>query len=180
VFQYSFAEIQSQLDTLPTLLRLWFGWMGIVILFAPIAFVHRRRGRIVLAFTAVFAAAMLPVLHAVGISYLISLVHLVVWVPLLLYLSFLLRERRIRPGSPFGVWAIVAVSTLIVTLVLDVRDFVRWLGGERGLIDPAPGVYLPWVTIPAMIAAFAAVAWYILGPRLRSSGDSASSDPASA
>jgi len=37
------------------------------------------------------------------------------------------------------VWAIVAVSILIVTLVLDVRDFVRWLGGERGLIDHAPG-----------------------------------------
>jgi hypothetical protein len=61
----------------------------------------------------------------------------------------------------------VAILTLVVSLVFDLRDFGRWMSGERGLIQPASGVHLPWLTIPAMVIALVGAGLCILGARAR-------------
>jgi hypothetical protein len=164
MFAYGFSDIQAQLDTLPLWLRLWFGWMGLVILVAPFVFLRRRQGRVAAAFSIVFLVIQLPLLHSVGLTNLLALPHLLFWVPLLVYLGRELRDRRVPIRSAIGAWMSVTVVTLIVTLVVDLRDFGRWLAGERGLIDPGPGVELPWFTIPAIVIAFAVAGWTIFGP----------------
>jgi hypothetical protein len=165
VFPYDFADIQAQLDILPLRFRLWFAWLGLVILVSPLAFVRRRQGRVALALAAVFVAAQLPLLHSVGITYLLALPHLLVWVPLLFYLCRELRAGEVPLRSPIGVWMSVAILTLVVSLVFDLRDLGRWLLGERGLIQPASGVHLPWLTLPAMVIALGGAGLCILGAR---------------
>ncbi len=167
MFEYTFADIQAQLDSLPALLRIWFGWMGFVILLMPLAFLKHRQGKIAALFTAVFVPLLLLIVHIDGITYLISFLHLALWLPLLIYLARELKTQRIVPASLFGIWAITAVETLLITLVFDFRDAIRWLAGEKGIIDPSPGIYLSWITLPAMAIALAVFNCYIFGTRKR-------------
>jgi len=163
MFEYSFADIQAQLDDLPTLFRAWFAWLGLIVLILPLAFLRHRQGRVAALYALAFIPLLLFMIHATGITFLISFLHLIVWVPLLFYLSRELRTARIKPISPMGIWACLAVITLIVSLVFDIRDSARWLAGERSILDPQPGMVLPWITIPAMAAALALAGWMIFG-----------------
>lgn len=162
MFQYDFADIQAQLDTLPTLLRAWFGWIGAVVLVSPLLFLRRRQGRVAALYSLLFLPLLLLTLHIVGITYLISFLHLALWVPLLGYLARELRNGRITLVSALGFWTIVMLATLTVSLVFDLRDAVRWIAGDRGIIAPEPGIYLPWITVPGMIAAFALLSAYVI------------------
>jgi len=163
MFQYTFADIQAQLDHLPVLFRAWFAWLGLVVLILPFAFLKRPQGKVASLFAAVFIPLLLVLLHVVGISFFISFLHLALWIPLLFYLSRELKTGRIEPASVMGAWALLAVATLIVSLVFDIRDAVRWLAGERGVMDPRPGIHFPWITMPAMVLALASGGWYIFG-----------------
>lgn len=170
MFEYSIADVQMQLDALPAFLRAWFAWMGLVVVVMPFAYLNHRQGRVAAWAAAIFVPGVTVLLFASGISYLIAFWHLAVWIPLLAYLARELHLGRIRPGSPLGVWALLAVFTLTVSLVLDLRDAVRWLAGERGVMAWQPGVFLPWLTIPALVAAVVLVGWYVLFPRHGRSG----------
>lgn len=151
----------------PLLFALWFQWMFWVIVVAPVLFVRRRQGRIVLVFSAVFVAVQFPLLQMVGLTNLLSLSHLLIWTPLVFYLLRELRARRIEPRSPFGVWALTAGATAIISLVFDVRDFGRWLAGARGPAQlPAwEQATMPWFWLAAIALALLAAGWTVF--RLR-------------
>lgn len=165
MFQYNFTEIQAQLDTLSPILRIWFVWLGLVILVLPFVFIRHRQGRVAVIFSLVFIAIQFPLLHVFGIGYFLSLPHLVLWIPLFIYLSRELKAGRIQLHSPFGVWTLIAIATLLVSLVFDIRDFVRWIAGERGLMSTGPGIVFPWFTIPAMLIGFILMGWYLFYPQ---------------
>ena len=167
MFTYSFADIQAQLDALPTLYRVWFAWLGLIVVILPFVFLKHRQGRVAMLFALAFIPLLLVVVHSTGITYVISFLHVALWLPLLWYLARELRAERVNILSPFGLWMNVAVATLIISLVFDVRDAIRWAAGERAILDPEPGIVMPWVTIPAMLTALAIAGWSILGPRLR-------------
>ena len=166
MFEYTFADIQAQLDTLPVLFRLWFAWLGLVILILPLFFLKHRQGRVAALCAAAFIPLLLVALHLTGISFFISFLHLALWLPLLVYLARELRTKRIKPTSPIGMWACLALATLVVSLVFDVRDAARWLAGERGILDPQPGIVLPWFTVPTMATALVLAWWTSFGARL--------------
>ena len=159
MFEYSFADIQAQLDALPALFRAWFAWLGLIVLILPFAFLRHRQGKVTALFAVAFIPLLLLLIHATGITFLISFLHLVLWLPLLFYLCRELKTKRIRPISPIGIWAYVAVTTLTISLVFDIRDAFRWLAGERSILDPQPGMVMPWITIPAIAAGLALVWW---------------------
>jgi len=161
--QYTPADIQAQLDTLPILFRVWFGWLGLVVLLLPFAFLGHRQGKVASVLAGVFILMLLILIHSTGITYLISFLHLALWIPLVFYLYRELKMGRIKLFSAIGIWSLVAIATLNISLVFDIRDAVRWLLGERGIIDPHPGIYLPWITIPGMLAVFLFAAWYLFG-----------------
>jgi hypothetical protein len=163
ILQYTLADIKAQLDTLPILFRVWFGWLGMVVLVFPFVLIGHRQGKVASLFAGVFIPLLLILIHFTGINYLISFLHLVLWIPLIFYLCWELKMGRIKPFSLIGIWSFVAISTLNISLVFDIRDAVRWLMGERGIIDPQPGIYLPWITIPGMLAGFLFATWYIFG-----------------
>lgn len=110
---------------------------------------------------AAFVPPLLVLIHTTGVTAAISFLHLHLRVPLTLYV---LREVRIgRPsGSPTVLWSLAVITTLVLSLVFDVRDSIRWPAGNRGILDPGPDVFMPWVTIPALVVAFGLVRWYIV------------------
>lgn len=151
---------------LPPHFSLWLYWMFFVIVLAPVIFVRRRQGRIVLIFSAVFLVVQLPLSRMVGLTNLLSLPHLLIWTPLVIYLLRELRERRIAPASPFGIWALTASGTAIISLVFDVRDFSRWVGGERGVVSPPPleQTSIPWLWVTLIVVALGMSVWYVSIP----------------
>ncbi len=58
-----------------------------------------------------------------------GLSHIVLWTPLLIYIA--LRAPMINWRSVSGVWLMVFVATITVSLVLDYRDAFLWLLGDR-------------------------------------------------
>ena len=92
----------------------------------------------------VFLLIQMPLLRTVGLTNLLSLTHLLAWGPLTLYLLHELHERGIPMKSPLAIWAMIASATAIVSLIFDIRDFGRWIGGERGVVHPLPDPGIPW------------------------------------
>lgn len=147
---------------LPLHFSLWFYWMFFIIVLAPIVFIRRRQGRVVLVFSAIFLVVQLPLAQVVGLTNLLSLTHLLIWTPLVIYLLRELRARRIEPVSPFGTWALTASGTAIISLVFDVRDFGRWIAGDRGVVQPPSleQTTIPWLWVILIVMALGAAAWY--------------------
>ena len=166
MFEYSQAEISAQVAALPLAFQLWFNWMGLVIILAPLAFLRHRQGRVVLVFSMVFIAVQLPLVRMTGLTNLLSLTHWLIWGPLLYYLCRELRNDSITRRSLFGAWAATAATTIIISLVFDVRDFGRWIGGARGVVQPATeALTIPWLWVFLITVSLATAAWYVYGAR---------------
>jgi hypothetical protein len=161
MFEYTFSDLKDQLISLPILFRLWFYWLGLIILIPPFAFLRHRQGKVTAIYSIIFIPIQLLLLKAAGISYLISFLHLALWIPLIFYLLNELKNDRINLLSPIGIWSLLAVLTLNISLIFDIRDSIRWLAGARGIIEPAPTIYLPWVIIPGIILAIVLSMIYI-------------------
>lgn len=125
-------DLSAQMATLSPAVQTWVAWM-MVCGFASVLFARRHRpARIVLL---VFVATMVlgsvifmivPNIHLLGIA------HLVLWIPLLIYL--LQREVRTEsfdPRSAYGVWVGLLMATMVVSLVFDVRDLILVATGAK-------------------------------------------------
>lgn len=157
-----------EMPTLPLPFQLWLNWMAVVIIAAPILFVRHRQGRVALLGSVVLMAIQLPLMSAVGFSHLLAATHLLVWTPLVIYFCRELRAERIKIRSIFGVWSVVMVASAIISLVFDVRDFGRWILGERGVVNPPPWseTQIPWVMLLLIAAALAYAGHYVFGRRV--------------
>ena len=125
-------ELVVQLATLSPAVLVWVAWMMFCFL-ASVLFVrsHRPARFTLLAFvltmilgTAIFA--MSSNIHLLGIA------HLIVWIPLATYL--LQREIRTEPfefGSAYGIWTGLLMTTIVVSLLFDVRDIVLVMMGVK-------------------------------------------------
>jgi hypothetical protein len=163
VFEYSQDDIASQVANLPIAFRFWFQWMFVVIVLSPVLFVRRREGRVAILFSVLFLAVQMPLMRIVGLTNLLSLTHLMIWGPLVVYLCNGLHSQKIRRRSLFGVWAALASATAIVSVVFDVRDFGRWVAGERGIANPDPDLSVPWLWVFLIVASLLFAAWYSYG-----------------
>ena len=123
MFQFSQAELNAQLAALPTLMQFWLNWMKVVIVLMPLLFIRRPQGRIAIGSSMLLIAIAMPVSSIVGISNLLSLIHLLIWTPLVAYFCFQLRAQLISKKTFFGVWAMVMVATAIISLVFDGEGF---------------------------------------------------------
>lgn len=134
-FQYSQAELDAQVAALSMPMQLWLNWMMLVVIIMPIFFFRRPQGRIAILCSILLIATAIPTTRIVGMSNFLSLLHLIIWTPLLIYFSHQLRHQRIPIKSVFGIWSLTMITTLIISLVFDIRDFGRWLMGERGVVS---------------------------------------------
>jgi len=89
---------------------------------------------VVLVAILVGAVGQLLIVSRLGFVRLLGIGHIVVWVPMLLWL--VPRLANLDMGTSFGRWLFAVVALDLVSLAIDFVDVGRYLAGDR---QPAPG-----------------------------------------
>lgn len=111
--------------TLPHWVEIWMNWMLVVLGLGSLVFaVFRVEARwLLLAFfvsiVATFAMGMTR-----GWTLLWGVTHLVFWTPAAIYMYR--RLDGINTASVYGVWYLLALATMIVSLAFDAKDAVQY------------------------------------------------------
>lgn len=125
----------------PVVVQLWVVWMiGAIFIVPGLLFRYessRREGQVILASSILLAVLMLLWHSQVGYTRILALPHILIWMPLLVYLY----SRRKNLASPSHVgWATTAlVLTIVVSLAFDITDVIRYILGERASMVPVAG-----------------------------------------
>ena len=110
----------------------WMNWM-LVVFASSLFFVWKHKpARLVLA---AFILTM-PIGFAIWIMtknvHLLGIAHLFIWLPLLVYLYIkVIKTQEFKLKSLYGVWVTLLSSTILVSLVFDVRDLFLVLTGSK-------------------------------------------------
>ncbi len=112
----------------PWWLLFWITWLGFVNV-ASIAFWSEREARWVLAAFAGALITMQALYQINGYNRFLGLAHIIFWLPLLIYLYGQL-SRVVGPRL-FETWLRVLMASIGVSLVIDIVDLLRYLGGDR-------------------------------------------------
>lgn len=116
-------NVNTQMAELPSWVQIWMNWMMVVFL-ASILFVWKYKGArwVALSFILSMPLGML-VFYLSNTVHLLGIVHILLWTPILAYM--ILKEFKsdgFTFTSPYGVWVILLMSTIAISLVFDIRD----------------------------------------------------------
>jgi len=126
-------EMTAAIDAVATPnVAMWMNWMVGVFLLS-ILFVWKYAGaRVVLLVFFLSIPALYFVFQATKDPWLLGIVHIVFWLPLAIYLLLVeFKKPAVRAASIYGVWLILLISTIAISVVLDVRDVFNVLTGAR-------------------------------------------------
>ena len=126
--QEASASQDAYVAALPMWVQYWMYWMMAVLFAAPLIFAFwRPEARwLLLAMIAALVSTM-ALGMAVGWNKLWGATHLVFWTPVVVY--YVRRWPVVEKRSVFGVWFVLALATMIVSLVFDAKDVVEYLMG---------------------------------------------------
>ena len=108
--------------------RLWVGVLFAANFIAPLFFLYRAEGWVVLGSGMAAAVVQMVIFSKLGFVRLVGLGHFV-WFWLVAWLWIRLEE--FAPGSPLWYWAIAVVGLNSISLIIDVVDVARFIRGER-------------------------------------------------
>ncbi len=124
-------ELAINAATTPAV-QLWMNWM-IFIFIISIVFVWKyKAARIVLAaFILTLPMAML-IFNLSKSVHLIGIAHLILWGPLAFYLiKYEIKIPSFNFKSVYGVWVMLLLGTIVISLVFDARDIILVMLGEK-------------------------------------------------
>ena len=113
---------------------LWIGLLFVVNFVVPLFFIGSVEAKVVMAGIVGGALIQMAILARLGYVRLLGLGHIVVWVPMLLWL--VPRLSGLGEETAFGRWLTAVVVLDLASLVIDFVDVGRYLLGER---QPVPG-----------------------------------------
>lgn len=125
-------NMNAQMAELPGWVQIWMNWMMVIFL-AAIFFVWKHRGArwALLSMLLSMPLAML-VFHLSNTVHLLGIVHLLLWTPLLVYLLLIdIKSEAFKFKSPYGVWVILLMTTIVVSLLFDIRDLILVALGQK-------------------------------------------------
>jgi hypothetical protein len=107
---------------------IWLQVLMVINMIIPLFYIGRIEAQLsVIAFFAAFITGTM-IYRAQGFTHLLGAMHLT-WIPLLV---FLFTRLKLYPAEDFfGVWLRVLISLDIISLILDVREVIRYVRGER-------------------------------------------------
>jgi hypothetical protein len=112
--------------------QIWMNWM-LAIFAISIIFVWKYKGArwVLLAlFLSIPAAYFL--FQATKDPWLLGLIHFVLWIPLGIHLLVVeIKRPEVRIASIYGVWLVLLLATIVISLVFDFRDVFQVLTGSR-------------------------------------------------
>ena len=112
--------------------QMWMNWM-LGIFAISIIFVWKYKGArwVLLAFLLSMPAAYF-LFQATKDPWLLGVIHFVLWLPLGVHLSVVEFKRpEVRLASIYGVWLVLLLATIAISLVFDFRDVFQVLTGSR-------------------------------------------------
>ncbi|PKP68118.1 MAG: hypothetical protein CVT83_06585 [Alphaproteobacteria bacterium HGW-Alphaproteobacteria-5] len=113
----------------PAWVEAWVNFMGIVFFLAiPFAF-SRAEARWALVVMALSLPAMMWLYATVGFVRLLGIVHVVLWTPFAIYLWRQRSTWRVRETLA-GKWTALLFATVLVSLVFDYLDVIRYMLGD--------------------------------------------------
>lgn len=127
-----FNEINSQMNALSNIVQIWTNWMMVVFCFS-IIFVRKYVAArfVLLAFlmTMPFALLIFYFFHNV---HLFALAHVIIWLPLLVYLvKFEVKSEFFSPRTLYGIWISLLCATIVISLIFDFRDIALVAMGRK-------------------------------------------------
>ena len=117
--------------TMLTLPKPWVGWVMLLMtvnMVAPLFFLDRPEGKVVLGAAVVGAALQTGIFSAKGFVRLLGAGH-IAWVPMVAWLWT--RLDHAPPGSLFRYWLLATIVLVCISLLIDAADVIRYLRGER-------------------------------------------------
>ena len=111
---------------LPTL---WVAWVALLMgvnLMAPLAFLNTMEGKMVFAAGMAGALVMMLIFRSKGFVRLLGVGHLF-WIPLVIWLL----GRVPEASGIFQYWILSVIVLDTLSLIIDLSDIVRYMGGEK-------------------------------------------------
>ncbi len=128
-------EINSQMATLSQPVQIWLSWMSLIFV-ASIFFAWKHvEARWAMSAMILSLPGALAVYALWKNVHLFGIVHLVLWLPLLVYLV----HRTSSSGAEkyhwtaLRIWAILLMATISISLVFDVRDIYLVIEGTKAM-----------------------------------------------
>lgn len=113
-------------------LAAWMNWLAIVFLFSVFFMIKHKAARLVFFSLFLLLPLSIFIFERTNNVNMISLAHLLVGPPLAYFLvQQEIRTPHFKGKSFYGVWLILLVATIIVSLLFDARDFVLVLMGVK-------------------------------------------------
>ncbi len=132
-------SFEEAIATQPSWVQWWVNGMGIVIVGSMIALLFskatRRESAVILVTSLAIYFLMMWLYQQVGFVRLLGIVHVVIWTPLAVYFWKRLKDPAITAPFRQVIW--VFLATIVVSLLFDYADVVRYLLGERESMLPA-------------------------------------------
>ncbi|WOF74776.1 hypothetical protein QMT40_002435 [Parvibaculaceae bacterium PLY_AMNH_Bact1] len=120
------ASQDAYISALPLWVQWWMNWMGIVLFLGSLIFAFfgvEARWLLLAMFLTIPATFLIG--YAVGWNNLWGITHLVLWTPVAIYMAR--RFSQIEVKSVYGVWYVLALATLWISLIFDVKDVGQYL-----------------------------------------------------
>ena len=162
MFEYTVAEISSQIRSLPLVLSLWLRFLGALNL-SSVLLLRRRQARWVFGAILFIIATNVPIFLSFGLVKLGSIPHLFVWIPLVIYLAKQVRSGQVDIKKPFGMWCFALMILNLVSIVFDMRDGVQYLLGDHAAMPQGLSPTPPVPTLLAIVVVVFAAVRYSLG-----------------
>lgn len=120
------ASQDAYISALPLWVQWWMNWMGIVLFLGSLifAFVGVEARWLLLAMFLTIPATFL-IGYAVGWNNLWGITHLILWTPVAIYMAR--RFSQIEVKSVYGGWYVLALATLWISIIFDVKDVGQYL-----------------------------------------------------
>ena len=118
-----FNSMNTQISNLPNPVQMWMNWMMLTF-FCSILFVWKyRTARWVLASILLSMPMAMFVYYLTNTIHLLGIVHVIIWLPLLIFLYRTdFKSESFKKFSPYGIWIILLATTIVISLIFDVRD----------------------------------------------------------
>ena len=118
---------------LPRWVRWWVGAVLVPINALPLAALNTPTGRVAAAASLFVVCTNIPIMLVErGMSRLMSIPHLIAWIPLVIVLLWRLQSLQ-APTEVERILAIALIVTNGISLFFDAFDSYRWLRGERAV-----------------------------------------------
>ena len=114
------------------MVQMWMNWMLVIFALSILFVWNYPVARFALAAFVLSAVVGLVIFKFTKEPYLLGLSHIMFWTPLAIYMyRNVVNRETFKPQSVFGIWVILLLTTILISLVFDVMDVVLVLLGKK-------------------------------------------------